>query len=232
MTRRWILAAISVVLLGIGVLVLIHPDRMISPGPLSNSHASLATDCFACHLPLRGPAPDKCIACHALADIGLRTTKGLPLDSPAPRVAFHQQLGSRDCMACHTSHQGVARGQEKRQPFSHELLNPTVRGQCAACHTAPATAVHRGMTANCAQCRGLGGWKGANFDHAQFFLLQGPHDVPCATCHVGNDTSRYTCYECHAHQPDRIRAKHLREGIRDFEDCARCHRNEHAEDDD
>ncbi|HTJ64978.1 MAG TPA: cytochrome c3 family protein [Alphaproteobacteria bacterium] len=230
MTRRWILAAISAALLGLGVLVFLHPDRMISPGALSQSHSELATDCFACHLPLHGASQDKCIACHALADIGLRTTKGLPLTSP--KVAFHQQLASHDCMACHTGHQGVARILGKRRSFSHELLDPAVRGQCQECHAPPATAPHRGVTANCAQCHGLTGWKGASFDHGKFFQLEGPHEAPCATCHVGDDTSRYTCYECHAHQPDRIRAKHLREGIRDFENCARCHRNAHAEDDD
>jgi len=232
MMRRWMLAAVSAILLGLGVLAALHPDRMIAPGTLSKSHADLATDCFACHLPLRGTSPDKCIGCHALANIGLRTTKGMPLPSPRPKIAFHQQLISHDCMACHTSHQGVARLQGKRRPFSHELLDPAVRGQCGTCHTPPGTAVHRGVTANCAQCHGLTGWKGANFDHGKFFLLQGPHDVPCATCHVGNDTSGYTCYGCHEHQPDGIRAKHLREGIRNFENCAQCHRSGDAEDDD
>jgi len=141
MTRRWILAAISAALLGLGVLVFLHPDRMISPGPLSKSHSELATDCFACHLPLRGASQDKCIACHALADIGLRTTKGLPLPltSPAPKVAFHQQLTSHNCMACHTGHQGATRILGKRQSFSHELLDPAVQGQCQACHAPPST---------------------------------------------------------------------------------------------
>jgi hypothetical protein len=33
----------------------------------------------------------------------------------------------------------------------------------------------------------------------------------------------YTGYGCHEHSPEEIREEHLEEGIRDFDDCMRCH---------
>ena len=58
-------------------LAFVYPHLMVSPGRSSPAHAELTTDCFACHAPLRGAAAERCIACHAVADIGLRTTKGV-----------------------------------------------------------------------------------------------------------------------------------------------------------
>ena len=61
-------------------LAFVYPHLMVSPGPLVRvGTADLATDCFACHAPWRGAAAQRCIACHAVADIGLRTTKGVAL---------------------------------------------------------------------------------------------------------------------------------------------------------
>jgi hypothetical protein len=223
--RRWILALITANLAGLFALVLYYPNHMIGPGPLAPAHADLATDCFACHAPLRGAVAERCVACHTTADIGLRTTKGQPVASPARKVAFHQQLSSQNCTACHTGHEGSALALGGRTSFSHELLPPATRAQCATCHTPPDTTIHRAVDANCGQCHSAGGWKPATFDHARFFALESPHNTSCAMCHINNDTSRYTCFGCHEHQPDAIRAKHLHEGIRDFANCVQCHRS-------
>lgn len=230
MRRRWVLSLIAANLVGLVTLVILYPDLMISPGPLVPAHADLATDCFACHTPLRGAAAERCVACHAVADIGLRTTKGLPLASLSLKSAFHQQLSTENCMACHSGHEGSVLALGSRQSFSHELLLPTARDRCETCHSAPATNIHRDVTANCGQCHGQQRWKPATFDHAKLFLLEGVHSTICATCHIDNDYNRYTCYGCHEHQPDRIRAKHLREGIRNFENCVQCHRSASGED--
>ena len=69
-----VIAANLVVLVA---LAFVYPHLMVSPGPLTRGHAELATDCFACHAPWRGAAAQRCIECHALADIGLRSTKGV-----------------------------------------------------------------------------------------------------------------------------------------------------------
>jgi len=227
--RRWVLALVAANLLGLIALVFVYPNFMISPGPLAPAHSELATDCFACHAPLRGATSERCVSCHAISDIGLRTTKGAPVSSPGRKVPFHQQLSTQNCLACHTGHQGTAPALVAGKSFSHDLLLPAARAQCETCHAPPDTTIHRGMSANCGQCHSQQGWKPAKFDHAKLFLLDGDHNVACATCHANNDTSRYTCFGCHEHQPDAIRATHVREGIPNFENCVQCHRSARGE---
>jgi hypothetical protein len=231
MKRPWIMLIVVANLVAIVALTFVYPHLMVSPGPLVPAHAQLATDCFACHAPLRGASADRCVTCHAIADIGVRFTTGAAFarKGPAARTPFHQHLVAQDCLACHSDHQGSRIGQSSRMTFSHALLQPAMQASCATCHKAPATNFHRGLAAGCAQCHGTERWTPATFDHAQLFRLDGDHDAPCATCHVNNDTSRYTCYGCHEHQPDSISAKHLSEGIRNFQNCVSCHRSAHGE---
>ena len=224
MKRSWTLAILGLNLVGLLALAFIYPQFMVSPGPLSRSHAAIATECFACHAPLRGAAAERCVTCHTLSTIGLRTTKGALLKAPSPRAAFHQQLISSDCMACHVLHRGRPKGPADRRAFSHDLLRAAVRQQCQTCHVAPDTTVHRGIRLGCAQCHTTRGWAGAAFDHQRFFPLDGPHATDCATCHTTSDYSRYTCFGCHEHQPESLRARHRREGIGNIDNCVQCHR--------
>ncbi len=83
MKRRWLMLLIAANLVALLVLIFVYPHLMVSPGALMPGHAELATDCFACHAPLRGVAADRCTTCHALPDIGLRTTKGVALPRKA-----------------------------------------------------------------------------------------------------------------------------------------------------
>lgn len=232
MNRSWALVLVAANMVGLVALIFLYPDFMVSPGALVPAHAELTTDCFACHAVLRGAVPERCVACHAVADIGLRTTKGVLLARASGKPAFHQQLTTQNCMACHSGHQGSAFATGSRQSFSHGLLRATVRDRCETCHAAPATPLHRNISGACGQCHTQEGWKPATFEHGKLFLLDGPHDATCATCHIDNDYRSYTCYGCHEHQPDAIRAKHVREGIPNFENCAQCHRStrdEHGE---
>jgi hypothetical protein len=73
------------------------------------------------------------------------------------------------------------------------------------------------------------GLKGKFLLQRSLWRLEGPHATPCATCHINHDTSRFTCFGCHEHQPDAIRAKHVREDIPNFENCAQCHRSTRGE---
>ncbi len=230
MKRPGILALVATVLVAVLGLALAYPQWMVSPGPLMKAHAPLESDCFACHAPWRGADASRCIACHALPDIGLRTTQGAPIapragSSAARKTAFHQQLTEQDCMACHSDHPGPTLTRRGRTGFSHELLRPAVRERCETCHAAPDNRLHRQIDANCGRCHQVTGWTPASFDHARHFLLDGDHDTRCTTCHTGGDYSRYTCYGCHEHQPDKVRREHLEEGITDFEHCATCHRS-------
>jgi hypothetical protein len=78
MKRPWIWVVIVANLIGLIVLAFVYPSAMVSPGPLVPAHAELEGNCFACHAPFRGATPDRCVACHVVADIGVQTTRGAP----------------------------------------------------------------------------------------------------------------------------------------------------------
>ena len=138
--RRWLLFLIAANLVGLGILLFVYPHLMISPGPVAAAHADLTTDCFACHTPLRGATADRCIACHKLPDIGLRTTKGAPIvNAKLLKVSFHQELNDQNCMACHSDHAGPKLTKRSRKPFSHAMLRVAARDRCDACHAESAS---------------------------------------------------------------------------------------------
>lgn len=230
MTRTWIWALIGFNLAIAAVLVFAYPDLMVGPGPVMAGHTAIASDCFACHAPLRGASSGRCVACHAVADIGLRNTKGQVLPSKGPKAAFHQNLTEQNCMACHSDHASPKLTQRNRKTFSHALLRTAVQEQCQTCHKSPADKLHQGATGNCNQCHAQTAWKPATFDHDKSFLLDADHKVECSSCHIKNNYSTYTCYSCHEHTPDRIRSEHRDEGIRDLDNCVRCHRSADGED--
>ncbi len=218
----WLIVAALGVVIGLTFAV---PQLMVAPGPLIPAHAAIATDCFACHVPFRGVSADRCVTCHKVADIGIRTTKGAPVKREGDAIPFHQSLIEPNCLACHSDHSGPRLVKASRPAFAHDLLKPDVRTQCATCHRAPATPLHVQAGKDCASCHNSTAWKPTSFDHSRFFALAGPHNVACATCHTGGNFARYTCFGCHEHQPDQIRARHVEEGIRNIENCARCHRS-------
>lgn len=225
MTPRRVKALLVANLAVLLALVFVYPAQMLSPGPLQPAHAALTSDCFACHTPWRGATGAQCKDCHALNDIGLRTTKGEHIAHGTP---FHQALLEDDCLACHQEHLG--RLARERVHFTHALLQPATRTRCSGCHTAPKDDLHRQVDAQCSECHNTKAWAPAQFDHTRWFLLEGEHRAPCSTCHVGGNLRTYTCYGCHEHTPANIRAEHLEEGIRNFEDCAECHRSGDEED--
>jgi hypothetical protein len=225
MKRRSVLVLISANLLVLITLAFIYPHLMVSPGALVSGHADLATDCFACHSPWRGATAERCITCHALIDIGARTTEGVPVAQQTVKTAFHQELIEQNCMACHTDHAGPLLSQRDRKPFLHALLRAVVRDRCESCHNGPDDGLHRQITGNCQQCHSPERWTPATFEHAELFVLDRDHNATCETCHTNDNFGRYTCYGCHEHTLANVRAEHLEEGIRDFKDCVQCHRN-------
>ena len=178
--RPVLLIVIALNLLVLVALAFAYPQLMVSPGPLVKGHADLSTDCFACHVPLRGASPALCIGCHAVADIGLKTSQGTPIVARATRTAFHQDLVEQDCMACHSDHQGPKLTKRSRKPFTHALLNQPVQQRCASCHAAPKDTVHRDLKVECSQCHQTDAWLPAHFDHA---LLAVAARDRCETCH-------------------------------------------------
>lgn len=229
MTRRWLWIATGLFLVAVIAATFSWPHEMVSPGDLRPAHAALEGDCFACHVPFRGVSADRCIACHKVADIGKRTTKGVSIRHERPIPPFHKALTEKSCLACHSDHPAPRLTRGSPRSFDHALLAPAMRGQCQACHRAPQDAQHLGFDLPCARCHQLASWKPSSFDHRRYFPLDGDHRVACITCHMGQNYRRYTCYSCHEHEPARIRAKHEEEGIRKVDDCVRCHRSAHGE---
>jgi len=159
-----------------------------------------------------------------VAEIGLVTSKGVPIAKEKKNVAFHQKLLEEDCVACHSDHKGVMAFRPISR-FSHDLLEPALQEQCDSCHANPGDALHTKIKGNCAQCHHLAGWTPATFEHDDFFRFDRHHDTECETCHMDNDYSSYTCYGCHEHSRSKIREEHREEGIYDYENCVECHRS-------
>ena len=220
---------LSANLVALAVLVFVYPHLMVGPGKLIPGHQKLEADCFACHSSFTGADSKLCVVCHKPASIGKLTTAGQPVSKPLTSTPFHQSLLNDDCVACHSDHAGVKRFRQTGR-FDHALLQKDTRGQCKNCHTAPKDPLHKQITGNCAQCHTQEKWTPATFDHDKFFMLDRDHNAKCATCHEGNDYSRYTCYGCHEHTTQNIRREHIDEGIRDFDNCVECHRS--ADEDD
>ena len=206
------------------LLTIVHPRAMIQPGPPIEAHRAFETDCFACHTPFIGSRPAKCMQCHKPAEIGRVTTLGVRIANERKLPLFHQELIDQDCVACHSDHKGVRAFRPIGQ-FSHGLLLATTRDRCDGCHQRPGDSLHREVADACGQCHSQQGWKPATLEHDRLFLLDLNHRSACNTCHIGADYSRYTCYGCHEHSRSGIRAEHLEEGIRDYENCVECHRD-------
>jgi hypothetical protein len=228
--KNWGIWLYGLVLAGLVGLVFVFPAQMISPGELMSAHQSLAGDCAACHAPFQGAVASRCISCHTVASIGLKSTKGAIIPAKAGKVAFHQSLKTQNCLTCHTDHVGTALTALQRPTFNHALLDPKLQTQCATCHAAPTAPFHAHMKGQCRSCHTQTAWKPATFDHSRFFALTGPHDVACGSCHiVANDYSQYSCTTCHEHAPARIAAQHAEEGITNTTNCVSCHRSAHME---
>jgi hypothetical protein len=224
MKYRNFLLVVSLNLLVLLALAVALPHLMISPGKPIPAHAELTTDCFACHTLFIGSTPEKCKTCHKVAEIGLTTTKGVPISGEKKSVAFHQHLIEDDCVACHSEHNGVMAFRPISR-FSHELVEVSVREQCESCHANPDDSLHRKINGSCNTCHSVEGWTPATFDHDEFFRFDRHHESDCETCHVDNDYSDYTCYGCHEHSRSNIREEHLEEGIYQYENCVECHRS-------
>lgn len=215
---------LAVNLAALALLVFAYPHLMLEPGNLIPGHKQLDKDCFACHTPLRGATSERCLDCHKPDDIGRLTTKGQPIAKPLTATPFHQKLVSRDCVACHSDHAGV-KLYRRQGRFNHALLGKDSREQCQECHKSPADPLHRQITGNCTQCHSQEKWTPATFEHDKFFTLDRDHSARCVTCHELNDYTRYTCFNCHEHTPENVRRKHIKEGMRSFDNCVECHRS-------
>ncbi|HEX4599286.1 MAG TPA: cytochrome c3 family protein [Burkholderiaceae bacterium] len=183
-------------------------------------------DCMACHTDHAGDhvadhaGGERNPFSHAMLRAAVRTVcEGC---HAAPADTTHGDL-TVGCGRCHRT--------QRWEPadFDHAALAPIEQQHCEGCHRPPSDDLHQVLPDQCQRCHSQKHWKPATFDHAKVFVLDADHSADhgarCSTCHLNRDVRHFTCYGCHAHQPDRIRAVHMDEGIRDFADCVRCHRN-------
>lgn len=221
--NRLLLLVISGLLLA-AVTTIFYPEKVISPGALITSHSELEADCFACHAPFTGSSATRCIDCHKVDEIGIRTTTGDAIEKSNQQIAFHQQLIETDCAACHSDHQGVLPFRSDNH-FSHQLLQEALQEECGDCHDRPKDRIHRNIQKQCNQCHSVDSWDSSTFDHTEYFRFDRYHDADCESCHTDGDYAQYNCYGCHEHSPRNVRGEHLEEGIYEYEVCVECHRS-------
>jgi class III cytochrome C family protein len=184
--------------------------------PLDGLHASLATNCAACHKTRSFlAASPSCSSCHTDAHKGT--------------------LGPR-CETCHTT---AVRFSDSRTRFDHgrtafPLTGAHTSVTCSACHTKGATTYKVASTScaschndphraqfggSCASCHVTQSWKTTKVDHSRTaFPLRGQHlSVQCVSCHAKPATQvkpkADTCAACHT-DPHRGVFK---------QDCKSCH---------
>lgn len=146
-----------------------------------------------------------CLICHA---------------DRKPSDSLHRLAGDA-CVSCHRT--------DKWSNAVYDHARFAASGQaCATCHKKdiPENALHDQISSGCSGCHGTTRWKPAVFDHSRYFWLDRDHRASCSTCHtVKGNYKLYTCMGCHEHSPSRIAGEHLEEGIRNYNDCIKCHRS-------
>jgi hypothetical protein len=194
MKSRWLWIVIAANLVVLVALAFVYPHLMVSPGALVAGHGELATDCFACHAPLRGAASDRCISCHAVADIGLRTSKGAPIVKAASPVAgaLVNRANANATVDVSTTASGKGKAGAKgpaRAPVKTSFHQELIEQNCVACHTdhAGPKLTHRSRKP---------------FSHE---LLKVTTRERCESCHAApaNDLHRRfdkACVQCHKTQ--------------------------------
>ncbi|MBK9106003.1 MAG: class III cytochrome C family protein [Saprospiraceae bacterium] len=178
----------------ITLLILRYPDRMISPGYLSQGHQDLNHNCMSCHAPFGGIANDRCIKCHTVGEIGKDSLRD------TGKIVFHDKLISQSCISCHTDHAGLDPATSMKG-FKHDLLDESIINKCIGCHAQPADALHTQVTTDCKSCHDTNTWKQSGpFNHDQ---LKAEIKNNCTACHKSPDDDLHrqsveTCSKCHS----------------------------------
>lgn len=186
--------------------------------PDNEIHNNVLNECSNCHINknwkevsfnhlfILAEKKNACINCHF---------------SQKPADEIHR-LAAGNCSECHTT------GEWKDVKFNHNSLLPEFKNECSTCHSniRPVDELHSVQQLNCAVCHATKAWKPSTFNHKKYFIFDRNHPADCNTCHTTNtDYKKYTCYSCHEHSPRNIEREHLKEGIRNFTDCVKCHRS-------
>ncbi|HSJ09402.1 MAG TPA: cytochrome c3 family protein [Longimicrobiales bacterium] len=240
---KWGAAVLSILLLhAAGVSA-----QVISPGPLTQAHATLEgiRNCTNCHeLGERGVSPARCLDCHTVLASRIRQRRG-----------YHAQLGTRSCSECHKEHFGrtFALVRLDTARFAHDSTGYRLDGAhravaCRACHRAaavvdadvrdllrtnPGATTYLGLGRACTDCHRSGSPHGAQFgqracdechttegwDGAERFRHERAR-YPLTGAHT-----RVACAECHP--PSSSDPTDRRWTGLQFPACQSCHRDPH-----
>ena len=102
---------------------------------------------------------------------------------------------------------------------------------CASCHEPDRPAGHFVGT-DCGTCHVATRWEDAVLDHDPFFPTPHHGVSACADCHIGGDTSTFSCIDCHEHSRAETDGHHREVGNYRYESqaCLDCHRNGEGDD--
>ncbi len=191
-------------------------QKILMPGPLTEAHAELESNCDNCHVPFtKETMTQRCLDCHD--DIAA---------DRANSAGYHglAAAASQDaCETCHTDHEGRDTDITGliREMFNHANTRFPLQGHhqqlaCNDCHNTEKAWHEAETTCNachedphgdalpdqCDQCHQPTQWRALlPFDHNETdFPLTGKHSqAVCSSCHFNqtfqfNDTS---CFSCH-----------------------------------
>lgn len=193
---------------------MVNFDHSATAFPLHGKHSAIR--CVDCHLSGHfEETSGDCLACHS-------------------EPGVHEALFEADCTACHST-ETWSPATLDGESFSHQLFtsfslarhSQDFQGQaincktchlenlrlvdvtaCTTCHTAQdadfMTRHQNGFGSNCLDCHD-GTDRMDNFDHANFFPLEGRHaEIDCEGCHLSEARERIfagtprECSQCHA----------------------------------
>lgn len=199
-----------------------HGIEKWKPARFDHELAAERTTCVKCHpMPVRHVrSTDECAQCHKVSAWKPASVEHSRLD-PAMRCDKCHKAGAKhvkvtaDCLECHVTDNW------KKINMRHRAV--AKEAGCVVCHALPAK--HFRTEGDCAPCHDTDKWKPARFDH-RFPMnheAKGGRAYECKVCHpVSYD--KYDCYTgCHEHTPRNVMGEHLEEGIRDYQDCMKCH---------
>jgi hypothetical protein len=214
--------------------ILIFPYYTINPGTLIEDHMHLKNDCLSCHNLGEGTKTEKCIMCHSLSTIGIKSVDGInkePFNSKSNLL--HQSIIDIQCYDCHTEHNGLSR-ENATLKFRHDVLTADLEKECIKCHSPqkPEDDIHKILKMNCSECHSTEGWKPSHFKHE----LLGERLNECRSCHqskqpedlmhrsLGNAIQCVQCHTTDKWKPSTFdHTKYFRFDGNHPSNCADCH---------
>ncbi len=179
---------------------------------LTGAHLTIADDCVLCHNGDYTNTPNTCDGCH-MPDYNSTTNPD------------HQDLNlPLSCDDCHTTDPGWMPATFDIHDDYYELngAHAIIANECVLCHdgdytNTPNTCVgchqadydgttdpdhnENNLSTDCISCHNEDAWVPADFDHDDFWVLNGAHmDIQndCFACHMGDYTNTPTdCIGCH-----------------------------------